>query len=142
MRRKPQPVTIRQIGEEKVGAVPAERFPRRKTLADYGAPTIRFEPVLPWELLEEQELLALSPGAPIAIKDDAERLPWFVRDINGPERMITAVTVMFDQPRQRTDSFDLVRPVELAAEDKADAARVIRIIDQRLGRAPRSGMSA
>jgi hypothetical protein len=135
-------VTIRQIGEQKVDVVPAERFPRRKTLADYGGPTIRFEPVLPWELLDEQALLALSPGAPIAIEDDPERLPWFVRDINGPERMITAATVMFDQPRQRTVSFDLVRLVELAAEDEADAARAIGIIDQRFGRVPRSWMSA
>lgn len=135
-------MTIRQIGEEKVDVVPAECFPGRKALADYGGPTIRFEPVLPWELLDEQELLALRSGAPIAIEDDPERLPWFVRDINGPERMITAATVMFDQPRQRTVSFDVVRPVELAAEDEADAARAIRIIDQRFGRVPRSGMSA
>jgi hypothetical protein len=127
-------VTIRQIGEQKVEVVPAERFPRRKTLADYTGLTIRFEEILPWELLDEQELLALRPGAPIAIEDDADRLQWFVRDIHGPERMITAATVMFDQPRQRTVAFDLVRPVELAAEDEADAARAIRIIDQRLGR--------
>ena len=141
-RRKPQPVTVRQIGEEKVDVIPAECFPRRKTLADYGGPTIRFEPVLPWELSDEQELLALRPGAPIAIEDDSERLPWFIRDINGPERMITTATVMFDQPRQPTVSFDVVRPVELAAKDEADAAGAIRIIDQRFGQVPGSGGSA
>jgi hypothetical protein len=133
-RREPAPVVIRRMDGDVVGVVPAEEFPRPKSLADYAAPTVRFEPIVPWELLDEQELLALKRGSPIAIGDDPEKLTWFVTDIDGPKRLINAATVVFDQPHHTTVSFDLVWPTNLAPEDEADAARAMQIIDQGLRR--------
>lgn len=71
----------------------------------------------------------------MALSDDRDNLTWFVIDVNAPQRLITAATVVFDQPWQRTVSFDLVQPVDIAREDEADAARAMRIIDWRLSAA-------
>jgi hypothetical protein len=131
-RPKPSPVVIRRIDSpEVVDIVPAENFPRAKTLADYAFAGMHVEAITPWELIEEQELLALSRFAPVALDDDADQLVWFVIDVDGPKRGMVVGTVMFDQPHQRTVPFDVGHPIQLSAQDEADARRAVQILKQQ-----------
>lgn len=43
-----------------------------------------------------------SARPPITVPNYTGELWWFVRDVNGIERTITAGTLIFDQPRERT----------------------------------------
>jgi len=129
-------VRISRVGEDRVEVIPADRFGPSRRQLDY-VPNVCLEWVGSWDLLPEQELLALRAGAPVAISDDEAHLMWFVRDIDGRNREMVVATLVLSRPQERTVSFDLIRPLDrLPSSDSADAARAWSVIQQRLGPLP------
>src|SRR5688572_20684657 len=119
-RPDPQPVTLRRVGDaESVEVVPADELARRKDEAEWE----RYRRSHGLDQLAEHRRLALGFGATITVPAFTRDVWWFVRDVNGVERTITAATLLFDQPRERTFPFDLVEPVNLVTlGDLNDAA--------------------
>jgi hypothetical protein len=74
-----------------------------------------------------QRLLALRREDVIVMESErAAGLWWFVHDVDGPNRTITARTLIFDQPREETFSFALVEPLPLFTAAEHNQAAVYR----------------
>ena len=134
VRRRPSPVTVRRVDAEDEQVVPPDHFGphSRPSLYSYGWGSVRVEPSPSFDLLADQELLALKPGAVVCLGDDEIHLHWFVQDVNGIDRTITVVTVMVGQIQQRTVPFHYVEVALLDDQERATAERAYREIDQPL----------
>ena len=71
----------------------------------------------------EHARLALKVGDVLTVPDYTGELWWFVRDVNGIDRTITAATIIFEQVRERTFPFDLVELKRLWHRHEANEAR-------------------
>jgi hypothetical protein len=130
--RKPAPITIKQVGDHNTTVVPADHFP--PPIRHTYSLGMRLEWLVPRDMLSEQELLALRPGAAVALGDDIHDLIWFVRDVDGRAREMEVATLVVATPQQRTVSFDLVQPLQdLPSDVHADANRAWSLICTRLG---------
>jgi hypothetical protein len=123
-------VTLRRVGRsEPVEVVAPDELARRKEEAEWEHYR-RSHGLDQWE---EHARLALKRGETITVPDYTGELWWFVRDVNGVDRTVTAATVIFEQPRERTFPFDLVEPLVLSdLGDENEAARVFAALDNRL----------
>jgi hypothetical protein len=128
-RPDPQPVVLWRIdGVEPVEIVPADELARRKEEAEWQ----RYRRSHGLDQWEEHRKLALRRGATITAPDYTGELWWFVLDVNGLDRTITAVTEIFEQMRERTFPFDLVEPVTLY--DQWDIHEATRVFGELAGR--------
>lgn len=129
-RPKPQAVTIRRIADNPVEVVDSAELVRRKEEAESHRHRLRHG----HDLSDEHSRLALKFGAPVVVQGYTHDIWWLVRDVNGPDRTITAAALIFGQPRERTFPFDLVTPVELrTANEQNEAARYSAELKTRLG---------
>lgn len=64
----------------------------------------------------------LRPGAAIVVRTYTQEMWWFVIDGDLPKRQVDAKTIMFDMPRAKTFSFDLVEPrPAISIDDEIEA---------------------
>jgi len=104
----PEPVTVRRIGSsEPVEVIAPDELARRKDEAEWQ----RYRRAHGLDARDEHVRLALRLGDPITVPSYTRELWWFVRDVNGIDRTITAGTLIFEQPRERTFPFELVEPL-------------------------------
>lgn len=125
-------MTIRRIGDsEPVEVLAPDELARRKEEEEWR----RYERRHGLDVREEHARLALRLGAAITVPEYTGDLWWFVRDVNGPERTITAGTIIFGQVRERSFPFDLVEPKRLWHwSELNEAAEAYRVVEQALGR--------
>jgi hypothetical protein len=62
------------------------------------------------DLWADQELLAMRRDDTITVPEYTGEVWWFVLDVNGLARAITADTLLFDRPFERTFPFRMVIP--------------------------------
>lgn len=126
-RPDPQPLTLRRFGSDEPGeVVTPDELERRQWQREL-------------ERIEEHRRLALRRGDTITVPDYTGELWWFVRDVNGLERDITAATLIFEQPRERTFSFEAVELLMLWHQwDYHEALRVFAKLERRLSSQPRA----
>jgi hypothetical protein len=124
-------VTVRRIGSDApVEVVPPDELARRKEEAEWQ----RYRRAHGLDVEDEHARLALRLGDPVSVPRFTGDLWWFVRDVNGLDRTITAGTLIFDQPRERTFPFDLVELVPLwDPADENEAAFWFDAVQRRLG---------
>ena len=102
---KPSDIVIRHVGSnEPVEIVAPDELERRKDEA-MGQ---RYSARHGLDMVDEHARLALAYGAVITVPAFHADLWWFVLDVNGPERTITAATLLFDQLKEATLPFDAV----------------------------------
>jgi hypothetical protein len=100
-RPDPQPLTLRRIDSDEPGeVVPPDELERRQVRRQL-------------EAYEEHRRLALRRGETIVASDYTRELWWYVRDVNGLNREITAATYIFEQPREHTFPFEAVELLRL-----------------------------
>lgn len=129
---KPQPITLRRVDvDEPVEIVPPDELARRKEEAEWQ----RYRRSHGLDVREEHARLALRLGDPVEVPIYTHMIWWLVRDVNGPERTVTAGTLIFDRPRERTFPFDLVKPVRVwGPYERNEAARWFAVVEHRLGK--------
>ncbi|HEY4277676.1 MAG TPA: hypothetical protein VGM91_05625 [Conexibacter sp.] len=90
-----------------------------------------------YDLYAEHALLALAQGDIVTAARYTGDLWWFVRDVNGVERTITAATVMFDQAVERTFPFEMVESYRLWPTQVNEKTAWIERLEQELPQSPR-----
>ena len=117
---KPQAVTIRRIGDdEPVEVIGPDELAWRKDDEEWQ----RYRRAHGLDVWDEHELLALQLGSVIASAGyTGPDLWWFVVDVNGIERRITARTRLFGTPYEQVFSFDVVEPLRLSAPGERNDA--------------------
>lgn len=120
---KPKPVTIRHQDNDAPDVVRADRFLEyqhaRQTRPVFGMADTDES----FDYIELQWYLGLKTGDMIApLEARGGGLLWFVVDVDGPGRTVTAQTVIFGEPRE--DRFPFVQielPTPRTIEDVVDA---------------------
>lgn len=126
----PHDVTVRRIGSsEPVEVIAPDELARRKDEAEWQ----RFRQSHGLDLTNEHERLAVRFGDPITVASYTGELWWFVRDVDGVDRTITAGTLIFDQPRERTFPFELVEPLRVWGVQRNEIAMWQARVQSRLG---------
>jgi hypothetical protein len=139
LRKIPRPpvreVVIRQAGQPKpVGVLEPDELARRKEEAEWQLHRQR----LGLDVREDHRRFALDLGDALTVPKYTGDIWWFVRDVNGPARTITAAALIFDQPRERTFPFDLVEVLELWDSHQINEAHIAYSrLNRLLGRASR-----
>jgi hypothetical protein len=124
---KPSPVVIRRP-DRPAEVVSASEMAWRREEAEW----IRATEGISLDTWEKQRLLGLRTDATITIPTYTEEMLWFVLDVNGLADKITADTLIFDQPFERTFPFAMVEPRPLThAEDSEAAAALCRLQQHR-----------
>jgi hypothetical protein len=107
----PQEVTIRRVGhDDPVEVVQPDELARRKEEAEWQ----RWRRTHGYDVWGEHRLLALQLGDTITVPRYSIDIWWFVRDVNGIDRTITAGTFIFDQVRERSFPFEMVEVLDLS----------------------------
>lgn len=143
---KPELVVIRHADQDDpVEVVSHEELVRRKEEHEWQEYARRTG----LDLRDEHARLALHDGDVITVPGYTRDLWWFVCDVDGIDRQITARTFVFEQPRERTFPFDLVEPRPLwhIAERNEAASHHQRLVhhfgqSRRVGRASRTRSAA
>jgi hypothetical protein len=84
--------------------VSADELSRRKEEAEWQ----HFVRANGIDLRHDHALLALRPGAVVMVPAYTDRIWWFASDVNGIEMIVTACTVLFGTPIERTFPFPMV----------------------------------
>lgn len=85
-------------------------------------------------LWAEHELLALRRDDTVTVPEYTGEVWWFVLDVNGIAREITADTLIFDRPFERTFPFRMVVPRELETHEQAEGVVALRRLKQLRGK--------
>ena len=102
---KPQVVVIRHFDTgESIEVVASDTLQRRKEEAEWQ----RYRQSHGLDMREEHAKLALGLGDPLTVPGYTRDIWWFVVDVNGIDKTVSAATLLFDQPRERTFPFELV----------------------------------
>jgi hypothetical protein len=86
------------------------------------------------DLWAEQELLGLRRNDTITVPEYTGEIWWFVLDVNGIARAITADTLIFDRPFEHTFPFRMVIPRELEAHERAEGVVALKRLRQLRGK--------
>lgn len=124
---------IRRVGEDVADVVPHDELVRRKEEAEWRAIERRWGT----DLREEHALLALRPGDTVQVADYTGEMRWFVTDVNGIMRTITARTLIFECLVERTFPFQMVSPCwGLTRADRNENALYWNRLKPKSGAAP------
>src|SRR5450755_4256334 len=123
---KPRAVAIRRAGSDgQVEVVSHDELARRKEEAEWQ----RYRRSHGLDVELEHALLALQIGNVVTVASYTHQVWWFVRDVNGIDRIITACTFIFEQPRERAFPFDPVKPLRLwHTHERNEAARYYALL--------------
>jgi hypothetical protein len=99
---------------------------RRRTQSNRTGPSV--------DLWAEQELLGLRRDDTITVPEYTGEIWWFVLDVNGIARAITADTLIFDRPVEHTFPFRMVIPRELEAHERAEGVVGLKRLKQLRGK--------
>jgi len=99
---------------------------RRRTQSNWTGPSV--------DLWAEQELLGLRRDDTITVPEYTGEIWWFVLDVNGIARAITADTFIFDRPVEHTFPFRMVIPRELEAHERAEGVVGLKRLKQLRGK--------
>jgi hypothetical protein len=99
---------------------------RRRSQATWTGPSV--------DLWAEQELLGLRRNDTITVPEYTGEIWWFVLDVNGIARVITADTLIFDRPFERTFPFRMVIPRELDISEQAEGIVALKRLKQLRGK--------
>lgn len=128
-------MTVRRIGSgDPIEVLSGDEFARRKEEAEWQ----RHRRPHGLDIQDEHARLALQPGDVVIVSQYTGDVWWFVRDVDGIARVVTAGTFLFDQPRERTFPFELVEPFRLwHIHEQNEAALCFARLQARLGRVRR-----
>lgn len=85
-------------------------------------------------LWAEQELLALRRDDTITVPEYTGDIWWFVLDVNGLSRAVTADTLIFDRPFEQTFPFRMVIPRKLEVSELAEGVVALKRLKTLRGR--------
>ncbi|HEY4452051.1 MAG TPA: hypothetical protein VGN13_10715 [Solirubrobacteraceae bacterium] len=131
-RPKPGPITIRRVGadtpEETISAPEMARHVDKVRW-------IRETTAVSLDVYAEQERLAtylrLEPNDTVTIPAYTQDAWWFVQDVDAPQRALTADTLLFGVPLERTFHFHMVVPRRLReCGEECEAAVALNTLKQ------------
>jgi hypothetical protein len=128
-RPKPSPVTIRYISGDKPTEVVTSPDMRRRTEE---AKWLRETEGMSMDQWIEQSLFALKRDDTITVPDYTGEVWWFVQEVDGPAKAITADTLLFDQYFLRNFPFYMARPrVAVNYAEQKEATVGLDMLKQR-----------
>lgn len=132
---KPAQITIRYVGGQKpTEIVDAPALRRRDEELSWLRVTV--SETISWDLWDNQTLLALRRNDTITVPDYTGEVWWFVLDVDGPAKAITADTLLFDQPFERSFPFRMVLQRDMETwEENVEAAVALDRLTQLRGNA-------
>lgn len=87
------------------------------------------------DMLDEQRLYALKEGDTITLTGDTTQVWWFTHHVNGPERTVSARTLILDQRREADLPFAQIEPYQPQNLNEESEANYFR---RRLGLATKA----